>query len=368
MPNYSFKILNSADELVAEADSWNSLWSRTGSQSPLVRAECIDLWMRRFAPEATFRAVVVEADGVAVAGIPLYLQRRAKVLRTAMLPGNEWGANGELLCDASRQDTEEIFFHLLKGLKQLPIDFLWCPTIRYEDFPWNNFCEYGMRSGHLLRTIQQHHTAVIPLYGNSETVAETWDKKELANIKRRFRNRYTPENHEFRITSDADEIAALLPDCFAIEHTSWKGHKEGGGSIIKKDMVEYYTAQARILAEQGFLRLYTLFIDGRLIAFQYNYATVKTVFCMKIGYDPAMREFAPGMILQWLINLSLLDDPNNNHFDFMGIAGAHQKIWNPELHAVGEVVFPLTLQGRIALSFHQLYGRMKSRSSCCPGE
>ena len=355
MSSYSIKILNSVDKLVADAGNWNSLWERSGNILPLVRAEGIAQWMRRFASDAAFRAVMVESDGMAVAGIPLYLQRRAKVLRCVILPYNGWGACGNLLCDATRQDSEAIFSHLVKGLRQLPIDLLWCEGIRYEDFPWKTFRKYWKTTGCLTHTILQYHTAVIPLYGNPEAVAATWDKKEIANIQRRWRNRYTPKNHEFRTVNDDAEIADLLPDCFAIEHAGWKG-REGGGSIIKEGMEDYFLTQAQMLAKQKLIRLYTLFVEGRLIAFQYGYVSGTTVFSIKIGYDPAMREFAPGMVLRWLVNRSLLESPGIEHLDCMGIVGNHQKILNPNLHAVAQVVFPLTLRGRIALS---LYNRMK---------
>ena len=361
MGNYSIKILDSVENLVANAEAWNSLWSRTSNASPLARAECIALWMRRFVPDSPFRAVMVESDGLPVAGVPLYLQRRAKVLRCGVLPRNCWGACGDLLCNASRQDSELIFYHLVRGLKQLSIDFFWCEGIRHEGFPWKNFREHWQEKKYVSHTIPQWYTAMVSLHGDPETVVAAWGKKELADIKRRFRKRYTPDNHEFRVVSNPDEIAALLPDCFAIENASWKGQEGSGGSIIKMDMTEYFLTQARMLAEQDLIRLYTLFVDGRLIAFQYNYRAEKTVFCMKIGYDPSMREFAPGMVLQWFINQSLLDDPNVDYFDFSGIAGTYQKIWNPELHAVAQVVFPLSLRGRVALSLYKLYNNMKSR-------
>jgi len=363
MPNYSIKILDSVDKLVVDGEAWNSLWARTGNLSPLVRAESVALWMRQFAPDALFRAVVIESGGIAVAGIPLYLHRKAKFLRIGVLPNNGWGSCGNLLLDASRQDHEAIFSCLVKGLQQLPIDFLWCNGIRYENFPWKIFREHWTDSGHSSRTTLSYHTAVIPLYGDPEAVAATWNKREIANTKRRFRKLCTPENHEFRAVSNTDEIAALLPDCFALEHAGWKGREGRGGSIVKMGMEEYYLTQAKILAEQNLARLYVLFVDGRLVAFQHDCLAGKTVFCMKIGYDSTMREFAPGMIIQWLINLSLLERQDADYFDFLGIAGQHQKIWNSELHAVGEVVFSLTLQGKIALSLHKLYANVKSHFS-----
>ena len=363
MPNYSIKILDSVDKLVANGEAWNSLLDRTGNVSPLVRAESIALWMHRFASDATFRTVVVELDGIPVAGIPLYLQRKATILRLGVLPNNGWGNCGNLLLDASRQDTEAIFSHLVKGLKQLPIDFLWCHRTRFEDFPWKSFRNYWANSGYSSRTILQYHTAVIPLHGDPETVTATWDKRKFANIKKRFRKEFTSENHEFRMVSNVDEVAALLRDCFTVEHASWKGQEAKGGSIIKMGMEEYFATQAKILAEKNLIRLYVLFVEGRLIAFQYNFFAGKTIFNMKTGYDPAMREFAPGMVLQWLIYQSLLEEPDVAFFDWTGIAGEYQKIWNPELHAVGEVVFPLTLQGKITLSLHKLYAKMKFRSS-----
>ena len=359
MANYSIKILDSIDKFVGEAESWRSLWSRSGVVLPTVQAECIASWMRHhLSSDAVFRAIVVEADGTAVAGIPLCMERRAKVLRTGVLP-----YSGTLLCDTSRDDTEKIFSQLVKGLKQLPIDFLWCGEIRYEDFPWKNFCEYWKSSGHSSRTTSQHHTAVIPLYGNPESVVASWDKKKLADIIRRFRKRYTPENHEFRVVSDPDEVVAVLPDCFVVEHSGWKAQTDYCGSIIKRGQEEYYLTQAKILADQNLVRLYTLFFEGQLIAFQYGYVVENTVFSVKISYEHAMREFAPGMVLRWLIYQSLLDDPTVDYVDCVGIAGTHQKIWNPQLHTVGEVVFPLTMQGKIALSLHKIYVKMRGVSS-----
>lgn len=348
MTNHSILIIDSLDSLKRNAETWNDLWQRSDATSPTLRAEMIELWMRRFAEDKPFRALVVEAntDGATrfVAALPLYVDHLFKILRVGRLPSNDWSYCGDLLLDTTC-NRSDVLRLLLDALKLLPVDLLWLDPIRFELPRWNAFQEQLGRTNRKSQFLPRYQTAVVPLAGNREQIEASWKKSEIGNIRRRFKKHYLSDAYRFEMIDDAERIALLLPDCFVLENAGWKG--TDGGSILNNGMDAYYLEQARRLAEQGLFRLFILYFEDKPIAFRYCFYAKNTVCSLKTSFDPSRRDLAPGQVLQWLISNCLIDDPQIEFFDFIGIAGKHQEIWNPELQVVGQCVLPVSCTGKL---------------------
>lgn len=348
MTAYSLTVIDSLDALRHHADAWNDLWRRSEASSPTLRAEIVELWIRRFSEEKPFHALVVEAedDGEKhwVCVLPLYIDRKLKFLRVGMLPSNDWSACGDLLMDPA-YDMHEVLAVLLDGLKKIPIDALWLDAIRCETPPWRAFCNMLERLNRKYQLLLRYHTAVVPLSGNRRDIEAAWKKSAIKDIRRRFNKFFLSSSYRFEMIDDPGQIATLLPDCFRLENAGWKG--PDGGSILDNDMGSFYLEQARLLAEQGMFRLCVLFYEEKLIAFKYCSYAKNTVRSQKTSFDPSLRDLAPGQMIQWLICDRLIDDPRIDHFDFVGIAGKHQLVWNPELQAVAQCVVPVSFTGKL---------------------
>lgn len=346
------KQYDSVERLRAEAEAWNALWERSDAASPLLRAETVALWKKRFEPNASFYGLVVESDGTFLAALPLVRKRKAKAFRAGMLTENDWSFCGDLLLDRTLpdRDKEAALSCLLDSLQRLPVDLLWLDPIRFDCPPWPLFRERLTAERRPAQWLARYQTAVVPLDRDRETLTASWHKREFGNIRRRFKKGAQAGAFRLDRSTAPERIKAVLPDCFRLEDKGWKGRD--GGSILNHGLEDYYTEQAVLLAERGLFRLYTLYYEEKLIAFRYAPSAKGTVFSLKTSYDPDYRDLAPGQMLQWLMIDALIDEADIERLDFMGIAAPHQMIWNPELQTVGQLVLPVSWRGRLFFSLY----------------
>jgi CelD/BcsL family acetyltransferase involved in cellulose biosynthesis len=349
MSQISIKILTSREELLKNAVQWNSLWERSDVTLPTVRAECIELWLRHFVPDSMFHTVVVESDGQFVAALPIYRSNKIRFLHTGMLTSNDWSYCGDLLLDCSC-DTDAVLESLFVAIKTLPYDILWFDSIRFEKPRWKLFREYLEKTGRKSQWLMRYQSAVASLDGEKETLLQSWNKKEMSNIKRRLKKWYLPDSYSFQVLDCPDEIQSVLPQCYALENAGWKGLD--GGSILKSGRSSFFTEQAKILVAKNLFRLYLLYFEEELIAFRYTFCSKGTLFSQKTSYAPEHKEKSPGQILLWFIINTLLDDSNIKQFDFVGISSPNQMFLNPELQTMGQVVLPLSFSGKIFFSLY----------------
>lgn len=348
MTKYTVRILT-AEDLSAYAPAWNSLWERSDVAFPTSRAECILLWKDRFAPNTGFHVVIVESDGRCVAGMPVYRSNKLGPLRTGMPAGNDWSYCGDLLLDRSA-DTESVLERFFHGLEILPFDVYWIDPVRFERPQWVLFREFMEKTGRKSQWLPRYRTAVLQLDADREALFSTWNKREVGNIDRRIKKWFHSDSCSMQILSDAGEILARLPDCFALEDLGWKG--KDGGSILQQGMDGYFLEQARLLSQNDLLRLCLLNFEKETVAFRYCFRAKRTLFSWKTSYAPAHRSKSPGQVLLRMIIDRLLHDAEIDRLDFCGISAPNQMIWNPELQTVGQIVFPNTFRGKMFFSLY----------------
>ena len=68
----------------------------------------------------------------------------------------------------------------------------------------------------------------------------------------------------------------------------------------RPDTLRFYTDLAHAAADQGFLALYSLHLDGRLVAFDYALRTHDRGDSLKCGYAPDLARCSPGNVLSYL--------------------------------------------------------------------
>lgn len=353
MVNFSVRIIDSLKSLRRHGEAWNDLWLRSEVYTPTCRQEIISLWMEQFAADKSFRSIVVETEEKGkcrfVAALPLYIERKIKCLRVGMLPSNDWSYCGDLLIDP-QYDIETVLPLLIENLKTLPIDLLWLDPIRFELPRWKSFLEQLKKTKSKSQILLRYRTAVASVHGDRETLAASWRKSGIKDIRRRLQKYYPPDSYRFEMIEQPEKIAALLPDCFELENAGWKG--KNGGSILENGLEKFYVRQAQLLADKGLFRLCVLYFEDKLAAFRYCYYAKRAFCSMKVSYDPALRTQSPGQVLQWLSTNVLIDDPEIDRLDFMGIALPHQNVWNPELQVVGQCVLPVSGLGKTFFFFY----------------
>jgi len=128
---------------------------------------------------------------------------------------------------------------------------------------------------------------------------------------------------EFR--KPADDLDELLREGFAVEGSGWKS-AQGTAIASDPDTLRFYTGVARWAAEQGWLVLAFLRVNGRVAAFDLCIEQGGSTYVLKGGYDPAFRAFAPRTLL---LHDSLVRafESTARSYEFLGADEDYKRRW-----------------------------------------
>jgi CelD/BcsL family acetyltransferase involved in cellulose biosynthesis len=217
----------------------------------------------------------------------MFIRRRGGLLVCRLL-GDHESALGDLLV-ASDEDGS-IGRALLDRLSQLRFD--------YVDV-------FGApASGVLLRLAEQAGLKVLrrvdaPVlrmpHGWETAYASRIAAKKRNLHRRRLRQLATLGTVSWTTARTPDEVAAELEHAFEVHARRWQGRPDGStfGSAHRRG---FHREAARALAAQGAVRILTLRIDGRPVAFHYWFMLGTTMYVHRLAFDPALARFSPGQV------------------------------------------------------------------------
>jgi CelD/BcsL family acetyltransferase involved in cellulose biosynthesis len=104
----------------------------------------------------------------------------------------------------------------------------------------------------------------------------------------------------FSVLTDPDKLEPTMTECLELEASGWKGKK--GTAIHCLPKVErFYRGLASQAAQVGLLAIYTLRLDGRLIAFVLCLRDQRRIDALKAAYDETMATESPNNVLYYMI-------------------------------------------------------------------
>jgi len=143
---------------------------------------------------------------------------------------------------------------------------------------------------------------------------------------------------------------------------SWKGANHSA-MASKPATLGFYTDLAKAAADAGALSLYTLRLDGKLIAFDYSLTRLRIVYVLKLSYDATLAKYSPSNVL---LRLRLQDEIENRtatRYDF-GIASAWKLRWTRKVSRI--VFFRIYLDHPRARTAYYLGPALRSRIKSLP--
>jgi CelD/BcsL family acetyltransferase involved in cellulose biosynthesis len=352
------------------AGAWDDLWQRSDVTLPTLRAELIAQWIEHFARPADFQALAVECDGRLVAALPLWRRRVGRVLDAAAMPCNEWSSNGELLLDASmgqaflpaveqsRQtavSAPPVLDALVAALRKTSWQLLWLDEAVLDAPRWQLWQQALARAGMRAGSRRRWNVGRLEIAGNWADYKSRWSRKHRQKMA--WAARRLAKRGDVRLVVAAElapgDAAAWMRRGFAVEDRGWKG--AAGTSVLRTPgMAEFFIRQAETAARWGQLELVFLECGGRPAAFCYG-LTAKGVFhSMKVGYDPAFDECAPGQLLRYFLLERFFAEPWRAALDFQGPMTEAHAAWRPRCYTVNRlVVAPGRLLGAVAVGAYE---------------
>jgi CelD/BcsL family acetyltransferase involved in cellulose biosynthesis len=169
-------------------------------------------------------------------------------------------------------------------------------------------------------------------------------KKTCRNIQNRLERagRVTIEEHT-RVDAEGTLFAELLD----LSRRSWKGDR-GVAIATMPNMHGFFADLTRRASERGWLSLWTLRLDDRLVAMEYQLCHAGRVNALRADFDPAMRDVSPGSALNFAIARALFAREGVHEYDMGPGLNEYKLRWATGNHeAVHLVLYRPTAYGRL---------------------
>jgi len=128
-----------------------------------------------------------------------------------------------------------------------------------------------------------------------------------------------------RTTTGGPRLERDLAAVLRVEASGWKG-RAGTAILLDERTDRLYRGFARLAAQQGWLRLHLLELDGSAIAADLGCVIAGRAFLLKTGYDETFARCSPGLVLRAEVLRALIDE-GVAEYDLLGEADPYKLRW-----------------------------------------
>ncbi len=325
---------------------WNELLRHSTADCPFLTWEWLNAWWMHFGAGSALRIVTVR-DGdelIAIAPLresasPIKWMSRLEFLGTGeagsdyldmiVASGREPEALTALAQFARARRTALRLTHLLPTsmaetvAKQLSLEG-WtsagaadgvCPFIRLAGHTWDSY----------LATIGSSHRANV--------------RRRLRGLEQRFDVRFE------RVTDDAERREAL--DALARFHDRRYVGRGGSTAFSTPALLAFHNEITRRGIELGWMRLYTLRLNGAVAAVMYGFAYNRRFYFYQHGFDEHYSQHSAGLVLMALTIRSAIDE-GLQEFDFLWGEEGYKALWSHDVRRLRQIqLYPAGISGRM---------------------
>lgn len=301
-------------------DEWDALLAVSPQATVYQSWEWNEAWWRAFGRRKRLSILELREGGRLIGLAPFYVSRHLGTpLRRLAWVGTGPSDYLDVLCGASDRDrvAEAVLEwahrsgeHDLADLQQLRAG-----------------CNLLSAASHLPQ-VEQEPCPTLPLTDGWEGVIARLGRNQRSQIgskDRRIARHF--EDFAHRVAT-ADTLSGDMAALFDLHSRRWRSRLLPG--VLGSPRVQEFHREiaARFLG-RGWLRLHTLYADGRIVSALYCYVFNGRYCYYLSGFDPAMGRFSPGdVVIARAIRDAL--DMNCTVFDFLRGAEPYKYRWKPE--------------------------------------
>jgi CelD/BcsL family acetyltransferase involved in cellulose biosynthesis len=302
------------------APGWDDLVAAMPRPSPFLLHDLCATWWGR--PGATEQPVVAVARrGERLVGVLPLEVRSVAGTRIASFPGQHASALADLLL--APDEPLETGAALLARLREAPYDVAWL---------------YGLPGGSRLAAIaggelklsRRVESPVLEMPDGFDEVLRTRVRGDHRRGRQRHLRQLAEQGAmEFTVARTPDDLVRDLPAAFELMARRREGLPDDSGFTTPEGR-KYYLALARRLGPRDVLRLLTLRLDGRPIAFELYYVVATTMVFSMIAFEPELRRFSPGKLAFYESN-SQASAEGARRIELLGRLDQYKRELHPEL-------------------------------------
>jgi CelD/BcsL family acetyltransferase involved in cellulose biosynthesis len=266
--------------------SWDELVHAMPRPSPFLLNTWLIEWYRHYGGGADLFVQAAFRDETLVAALPL-VRTSWRGFRVGRFLGGQQSSLADLLLDPS--EPEATGAALVAGASS-----------------GHDFAElFGLAADS--RVAQIAGPGELHLFRRADgpvlELTDDWDalyqtkvsSKRRSSARRRMRQLEERGKVEFSVARSRIEVEGLLEDAFRLHTLRWAGRPDGSGFATPTG-VSFHRAALTALADQGVVRLATMSIDGRAIAFTLAFALAGRLYGYRMAFDPSFAPYSPGVL------------------------------------------------------------------------
>lgn len=146
------------------------------------------------------------------------------------------------------------------------------------------------------------------------------------NIARRTKTLLKGFDAELFVWEEPSTVAEGIDELARLHRKRWAGRR-GSRSFSSDRYLRFHRAVAREFLEKGWLRLYGLRIEGRIVAALYCYHYMGKVYYYQSGFDPDWYRYSTGLVL-CAFALRRAIEEGAQEFDFLRGDHSYKEAWS----------------------------------------
>lgn len=294
--------------LAALEQQWDELVCAMPRPSPFLLHGWVNEWWRHYADGRELQIELAWRGPRLVGALPWCITRR-RGLRVGEFVGAHRSALGDvLLGEGEREDVAHELAGRAKAGDYDLVDLFGLP---------GNSRLAQVFSRRELRLIERVEAPVLEMPDGWESAYRNKTSSRTRQLHRRRRRQLSDLGRvEVEVARTPEELEPALGEAFRLHELRWEGRPDGS-EFTTPTGKRFHLAAALALAQRGAPRVVLLTLDGRPIAFHYFFALCGSMYVHRLGFDPALARFSPGL-LNTLDAISVAADEGLTAVEFLG--------------------------------------------------
>lgn len=339
-PGIRIETVSSEWDFARLAGSWDELVRAMPRPSPFLLHAWLLEWWRHYGGEDDLAVHVAYRESRLVGALPLCVRRRSG-LRVSEFVGGSWALLADLLV-APGEDASAVS-GLVDHAVSSEHDFA-----NLFGLPGSSRLVAALPPD-ALRLVERLEAPVLDLSrGWNAIYGAKMSSKARSTRRRRMRQLEALGTVEASLARTREELEPALEDAFRVYALRWQGRRDPSGFVTPTGL-RFHRAALLRLADMDVVRLVTLRLDGRAIAFALALQLSGRTYGLTKAFDPAYSRFSPGSEAK-LLSLEAAAGEGIVRVEFLGAAASHERSlidrFEPVYQGIG---LAQTLRGRAAV-------------------
>lgn len=306
---YHVREINDLDGLAQYRLLWNALLPQTRNATFFQSYDWLESYWRHFGDGQRLRVLIVHVDDEPIGILPLVVttdSTRVGAVRVLTYPLHDWGTFYGPIGPNPTATLRAGLEHIHNSPRDWDLlDVRWVDA---ECSDRGRTARAMEAAGFVPHEQPWTQTAVVTMDRPWEEYWGSLQQKWRQNVRRNHRQltergkvtyvRYRPEGDAY---ADGDPRWDLFEACMEVARASWQGKSTTGTTMCHESVCAFLRDVHAAAARTGSLDLNLLLLDGRPIAFLYNYHYRGRVFGLRMGFDPALAGAGPGKVLMGMM-------------------------------------------------------------------